>query len=47
MRFRLALAGSRHANETRFAVQLGKIRRAEITHAALDAADELREDTID
>src|ERR1035441_4770268 len=46
MRGGLALAGGADADVTRLGVKLREIRRAEVTHAALDAANELRQHPV-
>ena len=46
MRRRLALAGGADADEAGFLAQLGEVGRAEVAHAGLDAADQLRQDAV-
>ena len=46
MRGGFALAGGAHADVPRLVPELRQIRRAQITHAALDAADELRQHPV-
>lgn len=41
-----ALAGGTDTNVTRLLLQLGQVRRAEITHAGLNAANELRQHAV-
>ena len=46
MRGGFAHAGGADADVTRLVAELREVRRAEITHAALDAADELRQHAV-
>src|ERR1039458_3210798 len=46
MRRSLALAGGADANETGLLTQLSKVSRAQVAHAGLDAADQLRQDVV-